>query len=168
MLQWIVTIIKREYNCYISCVTFNGPTEGKMKRKSYNVEMEMDAYEHIYHAKCAECGEDFQSSRTDAAFCSSKCRTRNHRAAANHSKRIQNAVNEMKWLLSICGNNPDSEAVKAVMTLDKLIRRKVDNMEAPVFKCIYCGQTTFDKPGEHEPCAYCKRPGGYVYYRELQ
>ncbi len=46
-------------------------------------------YDH--HIDCEYCGEEFESSRQDARFCSSKCRTAHHR----REKRREQAAASM-------------------------------------------------------------------------
>lgn len=42
-----------------------------------------------YQVTCVQCGETFEAARSDAAFCSPRCRLANHRAPKKRANQIE-------------------------------------------------------------------------------
>jgi len=63
----------------------------------HNYEVDIQAnYDGTYDVICIECGEEFQATRFDAAFCSSTCRSRNHRAKQRIDQDIARTIEYVK------------------------------------------------------------------------
>lgn len=89
--------------------------------------MGVSAYESIeYIHDCEQCGKEFESSRYHTKFCSSRCRTANHREYAKQQKRMSNAIEAINELISHTPTRGDSEAFQTLVTLQK----RIDNFVA--------------------------------------
>lgn len=47
-----------------------------------------------YQVECLDCGKTFEATRSDATFCSPRCRTHYHRAP----QRLQNSIEELSGM----------------------------------------------------------------------
>jgi hypothetical protein len=92
-----------------------------MMSNNYDVEMTKDAYGYL--VECFECGKEFEALRSDVAFCSSTCRSRNHRKKFKLDKDIQKA-NDL--ISSLINRLPSSGESKTFIALNEL-STKIDN-----------------------------------------
>lgn len=85
---------------------------------NHDVEIERDCYGYL--VTCVQCGNDFDSSRFDAAFCSSTCRSRNHRSKLKLDKDIAKINKIADELIDGLPRNGES---KTYLALNQLIVR---------------------------------------------
>lgn len=91
------------------------------KRPDYEVEMYKDLVG--YKIECFECGKEYDAVRSDSAFCSSKCRVRNHRKKDKLDKDIQQTKD---LIASLINRMPPRGASKTFIALNE-IRASIDN-----------------------------------------
>lgn len=82
-----------------------------------------------YRTTCVECGEDFYAKRYDAAFCSSTCRSREHRRRANRGVRIAQALYAIDEILKSMPRTGDSPEFEACQKIIRRVTNAVNNVE---------------------------------------
>ena len=98
-----------------------------MTNKYYDREI-INRGEGFYEVECAECGKWFESQRYDAVFCSSTCRSRNHRMI----QKLDTDLERLNTLVDDLVNRMPSEGEsKTYLALTKL-RNRLDNVLALV------------------------------------
>lgn len=83
-----------------------------------------------YQVHCVECGKPFESARSDAAFCSSTCRSRAHRKEAKRQRVIDLALQNV---IALCAQMPrkgDSPEFEAANKIIKYISLAVNRVES--------------------------------------
>lgn len=65
---------------------------------------------------CEHCGNPFVSSRIDASYCSSTCRTQARRAKQGKDKAIAQAIAAIDNLTNFCINPSAAETIKEVIS----------------------------------------------------
>lgn len=70
----------------------------------------MRALNHGHY--CDVCGNYFDSSRYDAQYCGSTCRSKAHRAAKERTKTMQRAEEAITALGKYCGNDETREVMR--------------------------------------------------------
>lgn len=93
------------------------------------VETERIANGFGYDVQCAECGAWFESTRFDAAFCSSTCRSRWHRSKQATERRIERAQNAVESLIDHLPKTRKSITFDALLELQKRISSALASVE---------------------------------------
>jgi len=83
-----------------------------------------------YIVECLVCGKEFEATRIDAAFCSSTCRSRFHRAAKMLDKRIERAERAIDDLIKHLPIHGESRTFKTLEKLQKRIESALASVEA--------------------------------------
>lgn len=79
---------------------------------------------------CAECGVRFEATRSDASFCSPRCRVAFSRAAAQLSNKIMRMNDFAADLVELSYKHSKSDQLyEAMLALDKQIRAALKNFE---------------------------------------
>lgn len=85
--------------------------------------------EGFYEVQCYQCNKWFESQRYDAAFCSSTCRSRNHREAKQVDKDIIKAKALVNALISRLPRKGDSKIYKELTSLRNRIDSALSTVE---------------------------------------
>ena len=93
----------------------------------YDVEITKDAYGYL--VECFECGKEFEALRSDVAFCSSTCRSRNHRKKFKLDKDIQKAQDLISSLLDRLPASGESKIFIALNEINAKIDNALDSVE---------------------------------------
>lgn len=94
----------------------------------YEVDITKDAYGYI--VECFECGKEYESIRSDSAFCSSTCRSRNHRNKAKLDKDIDKAKNLIADLIQRMPASGESKTFIALNEISAQIDRALSFVDA--------------------------------------
>jgi len=92
---------------------------------------EVDRYKDLegYIVTCYECGKEFESIRDDSAFCSSTCRSRNHRRKGQLDKDIQKAQHLIETLIARMPSSGESKVYLALTSMSTQIDRALAYVE---------------------------------------
>lgn len=85
--------------------------------------------ENGYLVECLVCGTEFEATRIDAAFCSSTCRSRYHRADKILEKRIERAERAVNDLIDHLPPNGETQTYKTLERLSKRINSALTHVE---------------------------------------
>ncbi len=93
---------------------------------------EVDIYKDFdgYLVVCFECGKDFESVRSDSAFCSSKCRVRHHRSKDKLDKDIKKTKDMIASLISRMPSRGESKTFVALNEISADIERALYYVES--------------------------------------
>jgi len=95
---------------------------------NHNVDITNDGYGYL--VVCFQCGKEFEAKRYDSAFCSSTCRSRNHR----QKQKLDTDIAKAKALIdSLCERMPRTGESKIYNALNQMIMNMeyhVGNVEA--------------------------------------
>lgn len=83
----------------------------------------------VHEFECEHCGDLYEATRFDSRFCSSRCRTANHRLDAKRKKRIENARKAVNELIAHTPRVGNSEALQELVTLQKIITSKINSID---------------------------------------
>lgn len=96
-----------------------------MRKQHDNQPLRVDDTGYLVH--CVECGTGFESTRSDAAFCSSTCRSRAHRKEKARQRDIDLML---QYVVKVCdnmnkrGGSPEFDALnKAIKYVSVALNR---------------------------------------------
>lgn len=79
---------------------------------------------------CVQCGEEFESTRSDATFCSSTCRSKYTRRQQGRQKTIDRAKEAVEKMLANMPRTGDSAEFDACNWIIRRISKAVNNVES--------------------------------------
>ena len=88
---------------------------------NYDVDIEKDAYGYL--VRCYECGKEFDAKRYDSAFCSSTCRSRNHRKKGKTERDLNKATDLIRDLIKRMPDTGESDIYVKLNELSAEIER---------------------------------------------
>jgi len=78
---------------------------------------------------CVECGNVFESTRSDATFCNSTCRSKFTRRIQNRQKTIDRAKAALEKMLTNMPRTGDSAEFDACNWIIRRVSKAVNNVE---------------------------------------
>lgn len=83
-----------------------------------------------YKVTCLQCGNVFESTRSDSAFCGSTCRSRHARQQKNRQREIDRLKQQLEKVLNNMpgmGKSPEFDALDWVL---RRVSKAVNNVES--------------------------------------
>jgi len=93
---------------------------------------DVDRYKDIegYIVTCYECGKEFESIRDDSAFCSSTCRSRNHRRKGKLERDLVKAEHLIESLIARMPSSGESNVFVKLNSISTRIDSALAYVEA--------------------------------------
>lgn len=97
-------------------------------RKTHEVDR-VKVDDSTYRVNCAQCGKVFESSRYDASFCSSTCRSKHTRQQQNRAKEIERLKTHLEKVLQAMPNRGESPEFDALNWVIRRVSKAINWVE---------------------------------------